>query len=142
MQTRPSLLYQGLLVGLFIDGTARWGFDSLVQTPAQLQGDALIGSALPNITAPLIGASSNITFFWDPIPSDFDGISILVNDVERFRSYVYDGSSNFTWTRTAPSDDPEYFRFGYMSGASSGDYTMAGTWHSNGTWTQYPDGST
>lgn len=31
-QNRPSLIYQGLLVGLFINGIARWGFDSIIQT--------------------------------------------------------------------------------------------------------------
>ena len=142
MQTRPSLLYQGLLVGLFIDGIARWGFDSVLQTPAELRGDALIGSALPNITRPIIHGSSNLTFSWEPIPSDYDGISILVNDVERFRSYVYDGAHDYTHVRSAPVDDPEYFRFGYMSGASTGDYSKAAIWQSNGTWIPSPGGST
>jgi LCCL domain len=32
LQTRPSLLYQGLLVGLFINGIARWDFASILQT--------------------------------------------------------------------------------------------------------------
>lgn len=142
MQTRPSLLYQGLLVGLFINGIARWGFDSILQTAAQLQGDGLIGSALPNVTQPSFGGKSDITFSWDPIPTGYDGISILVNDVERFRAYVYDGPHNFTWTRTAPPTDPEYFRFGFMTGSTSGDYTAAGIWKLDGSWIHYPGGST
>ena len=32
MQTRPSLLFQGILIGLFINGTARWGFASILET--------------------------------------------------------------------------------------------------------------
>uniref|UniRef100_A0A8H7NGB6 Uncharacterized protein n=1 Tax=Bionectria ochroleuca TaxID=29856 RepID=A0A8H7NGB6_BIOOC len=40
LQTRPSLIYQGLLVGLFINGVARWGFDPVLQTSAALRGDA------------------------------------------------------------------------------------------------------
>lgn len=36
LQTRPSLVYQGLLVGLFLNGIARWGFDFILQTPAEL----------------------------------------------------------------------------------------------------------
>ena len=142
MQTRPSLLYQGLLVGLFIDGIARWGFDSILQTPAELQGDALTGSALPNISHPVIAGTSDISFTWDPIPKGYDGMSILVNDVERFRGYVYDGAGNFTWVRQAPPSDPEYFRFGFMDGATAGDYTMAAIWQPNGTWTPYPQGAT
>ena len=35
-RVRPSLAYQGLLLGFFINGIARWGFDSIIQTPAAL----------------------------------------------------------------------------------------------------------
>jgi len=138
MQNRPSLLYQGLLVGLFINGIARWGFDSILQTPSQLRGDAQLGSALPNITASILG-SNNITFHWGSYPKDFDGISMLVNDVERFRGYGDQGSNGFTWERQN-AGDPEYFRFGYMDGSSSGDFTKAGIWEANGTWTEMDHG--
>ena len=133
LQTRPSLVYQGLLLGLFINGISRWGFDALLQTPGTLQGDAQLGSSLPIIRDPAI-ETNNITFTWETIPTEYDGISILVNDVERYRGFVYDSSSNYTWTRHALPGDPEYFRFGYMSGASAADYTRAGTWQADGSW--------
>ncbi|KAK0117860.1 hypothetical protein ONS95_012181 [Cadophora gregata] len=144
MQTRPALLYQGLLVGLFINGIARWGFDSVLQTPAALQGDAQHNSKLPVIPAPNItlGVSiSTISFSWLAPPEPFDGISVLVNDVERFRGYTDEGFSsdkNFVWGRpglkTGDSDRNDYFRFGYMQGSSSWDYTKAGTWNKDGEW--------
>lgn len=112
-QNRPSLIYQGLLVGLFINGIARWGFDSILQTPGELLGGFQQGTLLPSITTAAI-APHNITFALGPLPVydsridvTYDGISILVNDVERFRGYVDDRSSwddgnqgkgNFTWT--------------------------------------------
>ncbi|KAI5281868.1 hypothetical protein KEM54_003098, partial [Ascosphaera aggregata] len=34
--TRPSIFYQGLLLGLFINGVARWGFASIIETPSML----------------------------------------------------------------------------------------------------------
>ncbi len=37
MQTRLSLLFQGLLVGLFINGIARWGFGPFLETAIALQ---------------------------------------------------------------------------------------------------------
>jgi len=172
MQTRPSLLYQGLLVGLFINGVARWGYASILSTPADLLRDAQLGSALPEILAPQILAGvgsmmSNITFSWTwPPPTQelgdenrydsgatelsqwYDGISILVNDVERFRSYPDSEDSmrepeeeveqpHFTWTRN-PRDlqHPEYFRFAYMRGGMAQDYTKAGIWGADGGWTQ------
>lgn len=76
IQTRPSLLYQGLLVGLFINGIARWGFDSIIQTGAELVGDGQLGSSLPIINNPVIG-TNNISFTWDQhFPNGADGLSV------------------------------------------------------------------
>lgn len=141
MQTRPSLLYQGVLVGLFINGIARWDFDSLLQTAYSLQGDAQLDSPLPVVLAPAIALAvanlSSITFRWAPPPGPrYDGISVLVNDVERFRNYFdeYDSQDHFTWSRNATAEVREYFRFAYVEGAQSDDYTRAGVWDERGEW--------
>lgn len=142
MQTRPSLLYQGLLIGFFINGIARWGWDPLLQTSLALRGDAQLGSPLPTIATPVINQGqnvSNITFGWGSPPGpEYDGISILVNDVERFRTYFedneFDNSPNFTWTRQEGVAENEYFRFAWMQGSESEDYTKAGTWNTNKEW--------
>ncbi|KAJ5609374.1 hypothetical protein N7528_009941 [Penicillium herquei] len=123
--TRPSLLYQGLLLGLFINGIARWGFASIIETPAALGelapgrgGDhGWWGSTYPNVTdssvhisLPGEGSSEthhgngNITFsLWEHDRMSelaVDGISILLNDVERFRGYIdEDKRGEFTWHR-------------------------------------------
>jgi hypothetical protein len=143
MQTRISLLAQGLLVGLFINGVARWNFDSILQTAAQLRGDAQLGSGIPSILEPVI-AGTNITFTWKGLLRGYEGISVIVNDVERFRGIGTE--SNFTWTRRA-MDLPEYFRFGFINYAPFGgvgysDFTRAGTWWTNGTWSGFPSGRT
>ena len=141
MQTRPVLLYQGLLVGLFVNGIARWGFDPVLQTPGALQGDAQFDSKLPKIPPPDITLGQNvsrISFSWLPPPEPFDGISVLVNDVERFRGYTDEGfasDNRFEWKKDASVMEPEYFRFAYMQGSRSWDYTKAGTWNANGSWT-------
>jgi len=146
MQNRPSLLYQGILFGLFIHGTSRWGFDSLLQTPAELRQDGQLNSALPQILAPIINLNNltdplillapNITFNWHrPLPRYHDGVSVLVNDVERFRGFEDLKHTSFTWVRdSAYAGLPEYFRFGLMRGSGVGDYTKAGTWDANGVW--------
>lgn len=146
LQTRPSLVYQGILVGLFINGVAKWGFDAILQTAAELQGDALDGSLLPVVT--VINATvSNITFSWPGVPAGWNGTSILVNDVERHRDQNSSQDSRlFTWQRMA-TDEPEYFRFGFFAlsaayGLEMGDYTLGGTWLANGTWIQMADGAT
>lgn len=139
IQTRPSLLYQGLLVGLFINGIARWGFDSILQTPAALLGDGQTDSALPVIPPPLI-TNDNITFNWAPpsIESNengtYDGMSILVNDVERYRGYQDYDPPTFTWRRAPHDHLPYYFRFALMQGTTTGDYTKAGIWEPDGSW--------
>jgi hypothetical protein len=146
MQNRPSLLYQGLLVGLFINGIARWGFDSILQTPFELRGDGKLESLLPIVLPPIIhnnfGSSiaANITFKWAlPLPQHYDGVSVLVNDVERFRGYEDQNKESFTWTRT-DEDLPEYFRFAYMAGSGVADYTKAGVWKTDGSWKQMASG--
>ncbi|KAH0564960.1 hypothetical protein GP486_001654 [Trichoglossum hirsutum] len=139
IQTRPSLLYQGILVGLFINGVARWGFDSILQTPAALLGDGQRNSVLPVVSLMQVSAA-NITFSWTPPLEPFDGLSVLVNDVERFRSYRGDDRDEFTWERPVDKNLPYYFRFGYVQGSSSADYTRAGIWKDDGSWTPMEDG--
>lgn len=138
LRTRPSLLYQGLLVGLFISGVARWGFDSILQTPGELFGDNF-NTPIPQIAMPVINASSNsISFSWSNIRRNFDSVSVLVNDVERFRGSEVHHEDYFTWTRYN-EEEPEYFRFAYVKygvfGESSvGKFTKPGTWKPDGTW--------
>jgi hypothetical protein len=123
--TRPSLIYQGLLLGLFINGVARWGFASIIETPAALGehaplGDGIHGwwgSTYPNITGsnvnislPELGSvhthrgNGNITFsLWEydrMTDLAVDGVSVLLNDVERWRGYLdEDKQGEFTWHR-------------------------------------------
>lgn len=146
MQNRPSLLFQGILIGLFINGIARWGFDSILQTPDELRGDAPLNSLLPLILPPIInnnfglGLMANITFEWPiPLPRHYDAVSVLVNDVERFRGYQDAGQNSFTWVRHV-SNLPEYFRFAFMSGGDTVDYTKAGVWSVDGGWTEMGSG--
>ncbi|PSR99115.1 hypothetical protein BD289DRAFT_56414 [Coniella lustricola] len=146
LQTRPSLVFQGILVGLFINGVAKWGFDAILQTAAELQGDALDGSLLPSITA-INATISNITFTWPGVPMGWNGTSVLVNDVERHRDYSSSQTErSFTWQRMV-AEEPEYFRFGFFAlsaayGLEMGDYTMGGTWLANGSWIQMAAGAT
>jgi hypothetical protein len=147
MQTRPALLYQGFLVGLFINGIARWGFDSVLETSEALIGDGPHNTLLPVITTPAIVLGKNvstISFSWSPPPNPYDGISVLVNDVERFRGYTDEGfesdRNRFDWKKDSTVDEPEYFRFAYMEGSRSWDYTKAGTWNADGSWTKMESG--
>jgi hypothetical protein len=141
LQTRPSLLYQGFLVGLFINGIARWGFDGILQTDTALRTDEQLGSVLPTIPLPTV-SRNNITFSLS-LADGYDGISVLVNDVERFRKFDRQ-VSDFSWIRK-DGDSAEYFRFGFvkykqLGGISLQDYTRAGTWTANGRWIQMQPG--
>ena len=138
-QTRPSLLYQGILVGLFLNGIARWGFDSIIQTTGDLRGDGQFDSLLPNISWPVLG-ESNISFSWDKPPRPYDGLSILVNDVERHRWYYGEGEPEITFDRRVQNVN-EYFRFGYVTGSIAADFTKAGAWEADGEWLQMDEGA-
>lgn len=161
IQIRPSLLYQGLLVGLFINGIARWDYASILQTTNALREDGNFNSGLPSFNRPpdiipnfTPAGLAGITFHIS-IPDKrtrLGGFSILVNDVlrhEEFISYSYSQATqlpkeiNWTWNQTRIEGEeggeevilPQYFRFAYMNPDGTVlDYTKAGIWHSNGTW--------
>ncbi|KAF3771056.1 hypothetical protein M406DRAFT_285931 [Cryphonectria parasitica EP155] len=153
MQTRPALLYQGLLIGLFINGIARWGWDPILQTSNALRRDGQLGSVLPKLAdAPeiLVGSAvSNITFRFEAPPKRnirLDGISLLVNDVERFKGYFEDDKDfeedrSFTWNRKAELGLKEYFRFAYLYGTTTLDYTKAGVWDADFEWEHMKPGA-
>ena len=186
-QNRPSLIYQGLLIGLFINGTAKWGFASILETPAALLDGFQKDTLLPYISIATMGVAK-VTFNIGQLPKydpklevTYDGISVLVNDVERFRGYVDDPSywndgtvkpgQNLTWTwtrhgrdvdddggmslrqesnTTSTSSDshvdlavdvlPEYFRFAYMAGSQTADFSKAGKWDGEGHWKEMEAG--
>ncbi|KAI1963910.1 hypothetical protein LOZ58_001771 [Ophidiomyces ophidiicola] len=169
--TRPSLIFQGLLLGLFINGVARWGFASIIQTPNALGeppspggSDGWWGATSPNITnssvsislpsGPEYHGNGNITFsLWEKermAALRVDGVSVLVNDVERWRTYLdEDRKGTFTWHRhghrgldMSDGDDgaPEdlFFRFAFLRGSTAGKYGGVGVWNSDGSWISPP----
>ncbi|PGH04317.1 hypothetical protein AJ80_08540 [Polytolypa hystricis UAMH7299] len=124
--TRSSVFFQGLLLGLFINGAARWGFAPIIETPSSLGeipgpggANGWWGATSPNITNSSVSISlpdvaqvesftdrgnGNITFsLWEkPRMAELgvDGISVLVNDVERWRGYLdEDSKGKFVWHR-------------------------------------------
>jgi hypothetical protein len=141
MQTRPSLLYQGILLGLFVNGIARWDFDSVLQTSEALRGDAMLGSKFPQSLMPNITAGGDdliANFTWDTPKTDVDGVSVVVNDVERGRVFS-DGREDwpnvqFQWTRTSSDSFDEYFRWAFLKDGRTLDFSKAGTLFANGTW--------
>jgi hypothetical protein len=135
IQTRPSLVYQGLLVGLFINGVARWGFASILQTDAALRDlDGPYGSPLPNVTAIVTSDASVVDFHWSWPPEPYHGLSVLVNDVERYRWYTDIAGPNYTWSSSHARSSRTYFRFAYVTDGHAVDYTRAGIWELDGTW--------
>jgi len=150
-KTRPGLIYQGLLLGLFINGVARWGFDSIIQTPAALgesdggHGGSWWGAKAPNVSAVVAPDASNITFSWGQLPLDtgIDGVSILLNDVERWRGYtdeeLFRNEEEVTLKRRKREEnEPEFFRFAWVNGASAGRYSKTGVWDEKGSWHPIP----
>jgi hypothetical protein len=137
LQTRPSLAYQGVLVGLFINGIARWDFASVLQTPAELLQDGLLGSAVPQMALSYVNADS-IGFTIDEMAKGFEGISLLVNDVVRIQELDVTTPSSINWTRQF-ADEPVFLRFAFtarnvLGGFWYGDFTRPGVWWQNGTW--------
>ncbi|KAK9415625.1 hypothetical protein SUNI508_10284 [Seiridium unicorne] len=143
IQTRPNLVYQGFLVGILLTNLVQhtvFPFIGWVPASTSSGSSGLTAFSTPAINEPKIhitDASSNITFTWrTPIPSEVDGVSMLVNDVEQSR-YFFSSSDEalFEWVRT-PQAVPDYMRFGWVKGDRVLKYGDAGIWKIDGTWAE------
>lgn len=90
---RVALSFQGILMGLFLSGAARWGLASIAETFVALNRDDPLGSVLPpefigfdNSTGLLSWQEPNVTLSNSAKAAleKFDAISLLINDIERF----------------------------------------------------------
>lgn len=80
-KTTPSLLYAGLLMGLYISGVARWDFDSIIQTAAQLnRGDATNIGGLPELVSPVLEYANAINAARDSVEA-ISNIYVQWNDL-------------------------------------------------------------
>ncbi|KAJ8594851.1 hypothetical protein M405DRAFT_760088 [Rhizopogon salebrosus TDB-379] len=137
--TRLSAIYQGFLLGMFLNGVAAFGFDSILQTTADLVGDGATGSALPTFltSAATYDASiplTNQTITWANISTNianegWNGFALLVDDVE-----VYVGAALNYSLAALEVGLPHFFRLAYAASDTPGDFTMPATLWPNGTW--------
>lgn len=97
-----AYVFQGLLLGLFLSGVARWGYASIAETNFSL----LRGEPMGQILAPLVENYEAGVLYWrrpdgSAYSTDLDDIdrytevSLLINDIERFRG-VDKGNVNVT----------------------------------------------
>lgn len=143
LQTRPSLLYQGFLLGWFINGAARWGFDSILVTTITMLRDSPRGTNLPEwLTTGENYDPTSMTIAWRSLKSAVDEVSVLVDDVERFRhpaneySFAELASGDPAWNKV-----PHYFHLAYVHDGATHDYTHAATIYPNGTFVPAPEGA-
>ncbi|KAF9076129.1 hypothetical protein BDP27DRAFT_1414673 [Rhodocollybia butyracea] len=139
--TRPSAVYQGFLLGMFLNGAAAFGLDSILQTPAELVQDAPLGTTLPSFLTNSTSYNASIPFvnqtiFWDVLPDGWDGFSLIVDDVERYVGTAL----NFSLAAFNASL-PHFFRLALTSDGNLGDFTMPATLFPNGTWIDPAPGS-
>ncbi|KAG1749852.1 uncharacterized protein EDB91DRAFT_1047044 [Suillus paluster] len=137
--TRLSAIYQGFLLGMFLNGVAAFGFDSILQTAADLVEGGTTGSPLPTFltnstTYNASIALTNQTITWHNMPAaianqGWNGFALLVDDVE-----VYIGTALNYSLAALEAGLPHFFRLGYTIGDTPGDFTMPVTLWPNGTW--------
>ncbi|KAJ3168874.1 hypothetical protein HDU88_001201 [Geranomyces variabilis] len=104
LQMRTSLLAQGFLIGLVVQGISRWGAASPFDTSFQNNfGDENLSIPRPNFAVDPASLAANGTIRWEygainpsePVPSGlaFDGFSLIINDVEVYRGAY----ANYSW---------------------------------------------
>jgi hypothetical protein len=85
--------------------------------------------------------TNNLVFSFPKIPAHVDGISVLVNDVQRFNEMKPKdnaGVPDFAWMRARPNL-VEYFRFGYvhinaLGGVWYEDFSDPASWMPDGNY--------
>ncbi|KAJ7042383.1 hypothetical protein C8F04DRAFT_1075717 [Mycena alexandri] len=142
LPTRVSAICQGYLLGLFLNGAAAYGFDSILQTAADLKQDAILGTDLPTFLTNSTTYNAAIplgsqVLLWDSPPPGWDGFSLLVDDVERYVG----AALNFSLAAFEPNL-PHFFRLALTSGSNTGDFTNAATLYPNGSWVDPLPGAT
>lgn len=146
-QSSVSVLWQGLSVGMFLNGATRWGMDSILQTEFQLRRGGPRDTDLAMFTTNATNFNGDLVA-WDypEYPTaNWTGFSLLINDVERYRGpnmnisldefYKYEDlweqRYNYNW----------YFRIGMYSDVMDSDYTRAAVaMANNGSWVPPPPG--
>jgi hypothetical protein len=131
-----SHIISGFLVGLFINGIARWGFASVLETLTALFPTRSFGSPIPDLM-PTID-NSTITFEWSHLPDGWSGVQAVINDVAMSRMYN-DGGAPISFTRHYVLGTTTYFRFSFVRydqwrGLVIGTSSAAGKLTSLGEW--------
>ncbi|TPX67185.1 hypothetical protein SpCBS45565_g03956 [Spizellomyces sp. 'palustris'] len=149
VQTRPTLLIQGFLLGLVVQGLARWGPASPFDTSFQnLNGDEAVWIPRPEFTIDPAGLAANGTVNWSfgmdslstiPDGLPYDSFSLLLNDVE-----VYRGAESKFNLKTIKADSnptrPYYVRVAFVQSGSALEYSYPVIVRGNGTVT-YQNGT-
>lgn len=123
---RTAYAFQGILLGLFLSGVARWGYASIAETNISL----LRGEPVGKLTPPEFYTSMSGTVYWkepdmskssklllDEL-SDYSYVSILINDIEKYKGQNV-GFLNFTQLL---ADDTDFKRvFDYPLNGAEGN---------------------
>ncbi|PWN94598.1 hypothetical protein FA09DRAFT_291663, partial [Tilletiopsis washingtonensis] len=132
--TRLSLAYCAFLLGMYIAGVGRWGFDGVIQNTAEIVGQGVYGTGLPSFLAPENFTAAALQVHWNDLPQQeagevaWDGFQLLVDDVLR---YIGPATS---YNLTSLLDPREYYlRLAYSASGLSGDFTRAAVAFFNGT---------
>ncbi|KAI3392035.1 hypothetical protein diail_6331 [Diaporthe ilicicola] len=119
----------------------RWRSGSATWVPSQPNDPGSV--PIPEMLEPeidkqtLTNSQANITFKWaTPTPPGIEGISMLVDDVERERLFFRDAKAKdgFLWKR-GPQAFVDIIRFGYVKDGKVLRYSPAGTWLLDDSWT-------
>lgn len=94
---RTAVMFQGILLGLFISGASRWGLASIAETVTSLLRNDPSGKVLPPTFGGYDVESGVLSWLDDPLwanstsQAKYTSVSLLINDVER---YVGDGQNS------------------------------------------------
>ncbi|KAG5359728.1 hypothetical protein CJU90_5566 [Yarrowia sp. C11] len=111
--THLGLLYQGLLIGLYVNGVGRWGFDSTLESPSALARGSVVNEQIE-----LMLTDSELTWGPPPGPGAYTP-SLMVDDVVVLTATGMDDGVDIEYIESVVGRRPTFIRAGYVDGGYS-----------------------
>ena len=104
---RTTMIFLGILLGLFISGSSRWGLASIAETASVLRRDDPTGIVKPPEFLGYDKTSGILSWSYGDLKKSldkgFDGVSLLINDIEWFVDGIVDSVNLSTLINEHPS---------------------------------------
>lgn len=131
-----NLIMKGVLVGICLNGAARWGFSSLVETGVS------IPAHWPPAPPPVATVNeTHVHLQWNNLPKPFGGVNVVVNGVMVASGFKIEQTVSVGLRRGKQKEYIHYqpFKEDYFRGLTMGEFSPFATLYLNGSLVPLPN---